>query len=223
MNKAFIFDLDGVLIDDEQIWEDEKSKLYIKVFGKEVADRLGSTIGINIDGIYEKAVSCGTQIPKERLVSAFYELAPTIYQTAPIPAGLDNLVIFLKENNFVIGIVSASPLPWITTVTKRLSFENDITLIISLYDRPDLPHKPAPDGYIEAIQSLEATPASTFILEDSNAGIESAKDSGAFTIGLQQNLTKGYKQNGADAYAATARDVIEIVRQRIENPIKAVG
>jgi beta-phosphoglucomutase-like phosphatase (HAD superfamily) len=215
VNNAFIFDLDGVLIDDEQIWEEEKRKLYPKVFGKYVADRLGSTLGVNMDEIYERALSYGAQVPKDELISAFYKIATTVYRTAPIPGGLDDLVAFLKSQNFVIGIVSASPLSWITTVTKRLSFENDIALIISLHERPDLAHKPAPDGYLEAIRTLKATPASTIILEDSNGGIKSAKASGAFTIGLQQNLAKGYKQVGADAYAATTQDVIDLVRKHI--------
>jgi len=65
MNKAFIFDLDGVLIDDERIWEEEKSKLYSRIFGQEVTDRLGSTLGLNMDAIYEKAVTCGAQVDKK--------------------------------------------------------------------------------------------------------------------------------------------------------------
>ena len=214
MNKAFIFDLDGVLIDDERIWEEEKSKLYERIFGREITNCLGSTLGLNMDAIYEKAVSCGTQVDKQTFISAFFEVASDIYNTAPIPARLDELASFLKAQRFAIGIVSASPLSWITTVTKRLPFENDIALIISLHERPDLPHKPAPDGYLEAMKSLEATPESTYILEDSNAGIQSAKASGAYTIGLQQNLAEGYEQQDADAYATTVKEVINLIKSR---------
>jgi HAD superfamily hydrolase (TIGR01509 family) len=204
----------GVLIDDERIWEEEKSKLYAKIFGQEVANRLGPTLGLDMDAIYEKAVGCGARVDKQTFISAFFEVASNIYHTAPIPEGLDELAAFLKAQSFVMGIVSASPLSWIATVTRRLSFENDIALIVSLHERPDLPHKPAPDGYIEAMKILDAPPASTFILEDSNAGIQSAKASGAFTIGLQQNLTEGYEQQGADAYAPTVRKVVDLIKRR---------
>lgn len=212
MNKAFIFDLDGVLIDSERIWEQEKPELYERVFGTDVARRLGSTFGITMDVIYERAVACETQVEKADFLSAFQALGDGIYKTAPLPQGLDKLAAFLKAEGFVIGIVSGSPLSWMTTVTKRLSFESDISLLISLYERTDLAHKPAPAGYIEAMGSLEATPASTVILEDSNTGIRSAKAAGAFTIGLQQNLAEGYKQEGADAYAATVEGVIELLK-----------
>lgn len=214
MNKAFIFDLDGVIINDEQIWEDEKATLYARVFSPEVVAKLGSTLGVNVDTIYDRAVANGSKVDKQTFVSGFFKVASRIYATAPITDGLDELVAYLKTEGYIIGVVSASPLAWITDVTKRLSFENDIALIISLYERPDLAHKPAPDGYLEAMRSLKTTSESTIVLEDSNSGIASAKASGAFTIGLQQNLIKGYKQEGADTYAATVHDVINLLKQR---------
>lgn len=213
MNKAFIFDLDGVLINDEAIWEEKKQKLYIETFGHEVTIKLGSTLGVNMDGIYEKALVAGAKVERQTFIDGFHDIANDIYQTAPITDGLDDLIGVLKELEYRIGIVSASPLAWITTVTKRLSFENEIELIISLHERPDLAHKPAPDGYIEAMEVLQTTPATTIILEDSNSGIKSAKLSGALTIGLRQNLVDGYKQTGADAYADTIEEVGTLVRQ----------
>ncbi len=212
MNKAFIFDLDGVLIDDEQIWENEKRKFYLELFGEEVTRKLGSTIGINIEGIYERACAAGSQVSKDEVTQKFYDLADEIYKTAPIPDGLDELAEALKILDYHIGVVSASPLPWITTVTKRLSFESDIETIISLYERDDLAHKPEPDGYLEAMRVLGATPETTIILEDSNSGLQSAKASGALTVGLRQNLTPGYVQEGADQHADTLKDVIQIAR-----------
>lgn len=214
MSKAFIFDLDGVLINDELIWESKKQVLYGQLFGPEVRKKLGSTLGINMDGIYARAVAAGATVDKRRVLDEFYELADNIYRTAPIPEGMDELVKVLLSLNYRLGIVSASPLSWITTVTKRLSIEDDIELIISLHERPDLKHKPEPDGYIEAMQALEASADRTIILEDSNSGIESAKASGAYTIELKQNLVDGYKQKGADDYAETMADVIDLIKQK---------
>jgi HAD superfamily hydrolase (TIGR01509 family) len=211
MNKSFLFDLDGVLINDEQIWEDKKQVLYRELFGHDVVVNIGSTLGVNIDGIYERAVALGAKTSKQELTDAFYELAEGIYGTAPIPDGLDELAKTLNMLNYRIGIVSASPLLWITTVTKRLTFEKDIEVIISLTERTDLAHKPAPDGYLEAMRVLGATPETTIILEDSNSGIKSAKASGALTVGLRQNLAAGYRQVGADQFAETIEDVIKIV------------
>jgi len=212
--QGFFFDLDGVLINDEAIWEDKKQEMYPRLFGEKIHKIIGSTLGINMDGIYDKAVAAGTNIPKEQFINEFYALAGDVYSTAPIPDGTSLLAESLLNLGYRIGIVSASPLSWITTVTKRLSFEDKIELIISLHERDDLKHKPEPDGYLEAMKAFESSPASTVILEDSNSGIKSAKESGAYTIGLRQNLVEGYVQEGADAYAETMSDVIELVERR---------
>ncbi|MEK7570788.1 MAG: HAD family phosphatase [Patescibacteria group bacterium] len=213
MNNVFLFDLDGVLIDDESIWEKAKETIYLDLFGKEMITKMGSTVGINMDGIYELATKNGSTIPKETLLNAFYDRANEIYTTAPIPDGLDELVHVLKSYGFLLGIVSASPKAWIDLVVERLSFKEDLSLILSLFDRPDLLHKPAPDGYNEAIRTLQSNPQNTLVLEDSNAGIAAAKAAGAYTIGLKQNLVAGYVQKGADKYVDTIGGVIEIVKK----------
>ncbi len=214
MNKAFLFDLDGVLIDDEVIWEERKQRMFPELFGEAVYKRMGSTHGSNIDGMFKLAVDAGTTVSKEKFVQEFNKLAGDIYSTAPIPDGTDELAEALISMGYRLGIVSASQLSWITTVTKRLSFEKDIKLIISLIERDDLKHKPHPDGYLEAMKALGSSPETTIILEDSNPGIESAKASGAYTIGLKQNLIPGAVQKGADVYADTMTDVIGLVKAK---------
>lgn len=215
MQKAFIFDLDGVLIDDEQIWETNKQQLYSRLFGEDVHQKMGSTLGINMQGIYQRAVDAGTDISYEVFEQEFFKLAGDIYSTAPIPEGTDRLFEKIIEMDFRIGIVSASPLSWIMKVVDRLKYPDNIELIISLHERDDLEHKPHPAGYLEAMRAMNINPSDTFVLEDSNSGIKSAKESGAFTIGLRQNLVNGYEQSGADVYADTMNDVIEIVEKRI--------
>lgn len=214
MNHAFIFDLDGVLIDDEKIWEEEKNRLFTSVFGLEVYKKMGSTLGVNIDYIYDMAIKAGANVEKQTYLDRFYEIADAIYKNAPISEGANELAELLKEYGYLIAIVSASPLSWITSVTKRMKFEDDIELIISLHDRDDLMHKPAPDGYNEAIRILGASPETTIILEDSNSGIMSAKTSGAYTIGLKQNVVAGYRQSGADEYVLTMKEVEKIIKYR---------
>jgi HAD superfamily hydrolase (TIGR01509 family) len=218
MNKALIFDLDGVIIDDEKIWEEKKEQLYRDFFGEEVSARLGPTSGVSMEGIYDLAVAAGARVDKQELLDAFFSLATTIYRTAPISQGLEELVAELRKLGYSIGIVSSSPMAWITAVTKRLPFENEIELIVSCYDRNDIRHKPAPDGYIEAMKAFEITPQNTVALEDSNTGIASAKASGAYTIGLRQNLIEGYEQKGADDYADSMADVIRLVSKRVASP-----
>jgi HAD superfamily hydrolase (TIGR01509 family) len=214
MNKAFIFDLDGVLINNESIWEIEKRTMYRELFGEKIYQELGSTVGLNIPAVYQKAVDLGADVTKKEVYDAFYRKADPIYTNTPITAGINKLGEALVQKHFAIGIVSASPREWMQMVIDRLAFKNAISVIISLEERKDLPHKPSPAGYLEAIKKLGSKPELTLILEDSNTGILAAKASGAYAIGLRQNLVEGYNQEGADMYANSIEDVIKFVSTR---------
>jgi HAD superfamily hydrolase (TIGR01509 family) len=213
MQKAFIFDMDGVLVDGEALWEAGKPKVYLNYFGPEIAAQIGPTTGLSRDVIMQKAEALGAKFPHEDFLRDFHAVGDNVYSNAPLTAGIEKLGPVLKELGYRLGIVSSSPIKWMAEVIGRLPFADDLEVIISLHERDDLPHKPEPDGYIEAMRVLGARPVSTIILEDSNTGIAAARASNAFTIGFRQNLLPGYKQEGADVYAETIDDVISFVRQ----------
>ena len=213
MNRAFIFDLDGVIINNEAMWDKAKEEIFVNFLGEKISEQMGSTLGVSLDNIYKKAAELGTKLTEEEFSKIFFKQAEVIYGTAPLTPGLDQLAKVLKDLNYAIGVVSASPKTWMDRALSRLSFINDLKVSISLYDRPDLPHKPSPVGYQEAMKSLGSTPSSTIILEDSNTGIASAKASGAYTIALTLNAVDGYEQRGADVYAKNIKDVIDVVKR----------
>jgi len=216
MNKAFIFDMDGVIVNSEQIWKLFENDFLDRILGKEIAKNIGDTVGTNVEFIYEKACALGLQMSK-RVFREFYDTtAYKVYARATITPDLDKLVAFLLDHHFKLGLVSASPQNWIDQVLPRLSFTKDIECILSLDARPDLSPKPSPDGYLETMKCLGSDPAHTIILEDSNAGIESGLNSKAYTIAFTYNLIEGYTQIKADAVADTIDEVIKIVHKRFD-------
>ena len=218
MKQAFIFDMDGVLIDSENEWIKLEEDFYPKLFGKELTEKIGNTIGISLDQIYQKACRFGFSMERAPFDAYWDKIAKKVYSTAPITENIDILGDYLIQNNIHLGIVSASKISWISYVIPRLSFKNNIEIVISLAERRDLEHKPHPAGYIAAMKSLGTTSENTFVLEDSNHGIQSAKSSGAFTIALRENLTPGYTHTiQADAYADTILQVIDILKNTMHN------
>lgn len=211
--KAFLFDMDGVLADTEPEWAHQKQIIYTRLLGPDITRRLGDTRGISMDGIYDKAHALGATIPRTDFVAAHLQVAPAIYDTAPILDGAQKLATSLQELGYTLAIVSSSPGDWTSRVVCRLPFMDNLQLVLSLNDM-DIPQKPAPDGYIYAMRSLDAVPDSTIILEDSNSGIAAATASGAFTIAFDGLLTPGYDQLPADAVAHTVDDVLRIVAKR---------
>lgn len=210
-NKAFIFDMDGVLIDSERAWVPYQNEFSTRLFGDDIYKKIGSTIGISIDAIYEKAKQQGFNLSLEEYYKIYDEQAKLIYSNALPTPNVDILINYLKDKNFKLGLVSSSRRNWINIVLEKMNIEDSFDFILSLNDRKDLKSKPYPDGYFEAMKYLSAVPKTTIVLEDSNSGIQSAKSSGAYTIGYKELLLPNYSQVGADNYAANISDVIKIV------------
>lgn len=211
MQKAFIFDMDGVLVDSENAWKQYGDGFLDDLLGKEIAQKIGDTIGMTVNTIYDKAVGYGFSMDKEKYFALYDEQASRMYVKAKITQGLDALVKTLLDHNFKLALVSSSRRTWIDYVLPRLSFSDKFDYILSLNDRPDLKPKPNPDGYMEAMGKLGASSKTTIILEDSNSGIQAAKASGAFTIGFKKNLVPLYVQRGADEYADSVNDIIRLI------------
>lgn len=215
MNKAFIFDMDGVLVDSERAWGGREIALLEDLLGHEFASQLGDTIiGTSIRDTYERAVARGASISWEEYQRRYDETAKIVLREASISKGLEKLGEKLLSLDYKLGLVSSSPRRWIDQVIPRLPFRDALEVIISLTDTPALKRKPYPDGYIEALRTLHAEPAKSIILEDSNPGIQSAKASGTYVIGYRENLVPGYSQTDADEYADTIEDVVRIVERR---------
>lgn len=213
MNKAFIFDFDGIIIDSEPLWEKENDKIFMEVYGEEIRKKVGPITGMSMEAIHKEAVLHGVDVPYAKFYNAVIEHAPNVYNNARFTPKINDLKNELIKRGFRLGIVSTSRTEWIEIGLKRLQWDQaDFGVVLSLQDRKDLAHKPSPDGYIYTIKELGASPKTTLILEDSNPGIQSAKASGAIVIGFKQNLIPGYKQEGADVYAGTIEEVITITR-----------
>lgn len=211
MNKAFIFDMDGVLIDTELTWVREGGdEFVIDLVGKKVFERIGTTIGMSVDQLYDAAALSGFSMEKHEYYRLFDEYMGSIHAKSNLTEGIELLAGELGRLGFRLGLVSSSRQNWIDKVLPRLPFREKLEHVVSVNDRRDLRAKPHPDGYLEAIRVLGARPEQTIILEDSNTGIKAAKASGAFTIGFRKNLVHGYEQKGADVYADDIHEVIRI-------------
>jgi len=203
--------MDGVLIHSEPVWETLEREYLPKVFGAEIAARMGSLVGLGIVDVVERAQALGSSVGLTEYMPIALEMAIHVYESAPITDRIEVLVAHLTSNDFRLGIVSQSPEEWISRVVPRLSFRDQLDIIVSLQGHSELKRKPSPDGYTYVMRALTVPADNAFVLEDSNVGIAAGKASGAFTIGYRGNLLPGYEQTGADAYADTMDDVIKLV------------
>lgn len=214
MQKAVIFDMDGVIIDTERVWSIYQEDFHNQLFGREIAEMLKDSVGLSLPSQHEIASQYGFQMDKDIFYNKYYEMAQITYKEAGITDGFEKLLESLQTLHIKTGLVTAAPQSWIDLMMAKTTVKPHFDYILSLHEQDMLEHKPSPDGYIAAMKYLQSSPETTIVLEDSNRGIQSAKASGAFTIGFTQNLPTGYVQKGADIYAHTMDDVLQIVRER---------
>lgn len=208
--KAFIFDMDGVLIDSERVWQRRDTGFFSKEVNEQIKDQLlGSTLQV----IYKLARKYGMVMPEAEFYRRYNELALSVYDEAELTTGVEQLLEALKSLDFKIGLVSASPRLWVDQVLLRISNREVFDYIVSIGDSPELRSKPAPDGYARAIKMLGSTSEDTIILEDSNNGILSAKASGAFVIGLREHLEPAEVPEGADMYVENLAQLERYLRK----------
>lgn len=192
--SAFIFDLDGVIIDSENWWDKIEGSLP------------GHNLGQSINSSFSAAKIINPKLTFNNYLDQLNRWAKEIYTQAPLAKNIDQLLTWLIKNQYKLAIVSGSTTAWIKTVLSRL--HHPIPLIISLHDHPEYKPKPAPDGYLEAMKQLRVEPKNTLILEDSQLGIDSAKASGAFTICLTEHHPKNYSPPGADLYVKNIKELL---------------
>lgn len=213
MSKAFIFDMDGVIVDTETIWARIEPSFLPQFFGKEIYEKIKDRfLGNTLKGIYDLAVNEGFGKSRDEYYKLYDEQAKKVHPVAKITNGIDELVELLLERGFVLGLVSSSRMNWIDMVLDRLIFSDKFKYIVSVNDRDDLRSKPDPDGYLEAMKKLKVKPQDTIIIEDSNTGIKAAKASGALVICLKENHFDGYQPMEADIYIEKLSDLTKILK-----------
>ena len=176
MLKAVVFDMDGVLINSEPLWQEEERK----VFG---------SLGIELTPHMQEATY--GLAPKE-MVEHWYNYKPwngkshedvkgellkrviTRVMNGIQPMdGVVNILDLFKGKGLKIGLASSSPMNMIEAVTKSLGISNYFDVLCTAEDEGHA--KPHPAVYISAIKKLNVRPANTMAIEDSFLGILSAK------------------------------------------------
>lgn len=182
MIKAVIFDMDGVIIDSEPLWQEAQieclAQLGITITRYE-CEKL--TMGKRIDEI--AALWCekyALSIPSiEMQNNILTTLCKKITETGePINGVLDALRYFSGQN-LSIAIATSSNHIVIKAVFDRLKLWDKFSVICSAEDEQY--GKPHPDVYLSAAKKLELKPTECLVIEDSLTGLTAAKRANMIT------------------------------------------
>ena len=180
---AVVFDMDGVLIDSEQLWDEVREQLARERGGRwnerAQADMMGmsstewSRYMHDVIGLAEPPGEINAEVVR-RLLARYRE-------SLPLMPGAVEAVERLAAR-WLLGLASSSNREVIDTVLELAGIAHYFRATVS---SEEVEHgKPAPDVYLEAARRLGVDPTSCAAVEDSTNGIRSARAAGMRVIAI---------------------------------------
>ena len=186
-----LFDLDGVILDTEgsytAFWDDYGSRHFSeKDFGLKIK---GQTL-VKILADYFP-----DENERKSITDAINDFERKM--SYPFVPGVENYIKSLKSNGIRTAVVTSSNLPKMENVYRcHPGFKEMFDIILTSEDFSE--SKPSPYCYLKAMRLFGAGPEDCVVFEDSLAGLQSARASGAFVTALTTTNPEEVVRNYAD-------------------------
>jgi HAD superfamily hydrolase (TIGR01509 family) len=177
--KAVVFDLDGTLIDSEALVR-EAYRSTSATFSVSMSDaQFLALVGLNRDDNDKTLLTYwGADFP----LADFHEAnrKRLLEQTAPLKAGVVELLDFLDARGLAYALATSSGPLWVGRHFDAYDLRRRFHTVVT---REDVENgKPHPEPYLRAAALLGAPPSQVLALEDSHAGVTSAHAAGCMVV-----------------------------------------
>jgi beta-phosphoglucomutase len=185
--KAFIFDLDGVIVDTARYhflaWQKLAQELGIEFTPEHNEELKGVSRVRSLDIILELGKVTASQEDKNRWLiqknEDYLAYLVNIDQSEVLP-GVMPILQFLKEKNQPIALGSASK-----NARPILEKTGIIHYFDAIVDGNDVTNaKPDPEVFLQAAKLLGANPDNAIVFEDSVAGVQAANIAKMTSVGI---------------------------------------
>ena len=186
--RAFLFDLDGTLVDSERLWVAAAEQV-LRQKGRPLTHEQALALiygrgwgDIREDVLRDYPDAFADAEELERLMGeAFGALEGQC--DIRIPSSIELLERLSAAHP--VGIVSGSTLALIHEMVRRLGVERCVSAIVGTEDTAR--GKPDPAPYLLGAERLGVPPSACVVFEDSRAGVLSAKAAGMYVVALQRD------------------------------------
>jgi HAD superfamily hydrolase (TIGR01509 family) len=181
--EAVVFDLDGVIVDSEHVWDDVRQELAEERGGAWHDQASRDMMGMSSPewSRYMHDVIGLSEPPGEINAEVVRRLEALYREEIPLLPGAVEAVQSLAAH-WPLGLASSSNRELIDLVLETSGLGRYFKATVSSEEVPR--GKPAPDVYLEAARRLQADPTRCAAVEDSENGIRSAKSAGMRVIAI---------------------------------------
>jgi HAD superfamily hydrolase (TIGR01509 family) len=183
MIEAVVFDLDGVLIDSEPVWEEVRRGLVAERGGHWAPDAQRRLMGMSTpEWARYLSEDLGTGLPPDEVAALVIDrMAARYREHLPLMPGAVEAVRRLA-GRWPLGLASSAPAALIGTVLEAAGLRSYFRVTMST---EQVPHgKPAPDIYLAVAGQLGVPPPRCAAVEDSSNGLRSAAAAGMRVIAI---------------------------------------
>lgn len=182
MKKAFIFDMDGVIVDSERFYHKQRMG-FLELMGLEsfVSDPRKYVGASFMDGwkmMVPDENMWGELLPKYKQYFKTHRINYADYVHPYVGKFLNDL----KNEGMIATVASAGPRDSIVQMMDQCNFHKYFDSILSGESVQN--NKPAPDIYLKSVEKIGIDPIECVALEDSSIGINAAKNAGLETWAL---------------------------------------
>jgi HAD superfamily hydrolase (TIGR01509 family) len=194
--KAFLFDLDGVLIDSEplhgQAWKETAALFDLNLTYRQLKLLRGKR---RIDCANELVELIPNKVEIEDVLRLHKPISKRLILTAQAMPGSESLVITCHQNNIPMALVTSSSSESLKIKTAHHKWIDLISIEVLGDDQLLGQGKPAPDPYLLAAKKLNIAPKECWAVEDSIAGVSSALKAGCFVLFLKEHSDESTKND----------------------------
>jgi HAD superfamily hydrolase (TIGR01509 family) len=181
--EAVVFDLDGVLVDSEEAWDEARRQLAEERGGRWTEHAQRDMMGMSSSewSRYMHDVIGVPDTPEEISAAVVRRLEHLYRERLPLLQGAVAAVQRIAAR-WPLAIASSSNRPLIDLFLELSGLAPYFVVTVSSEEVPR--GKPAPDVYLEAARRLERDPTRCGAIEDSENGIRSAAGAGMRVIAI---------------------------------------
>lgn len=176
MFQAVIFDMDGVLVDTEPIWQEVEMLAFRKAGILLNHDLVQETLGLSTDDSieywYKKFPHAS--LPKRELKQIGLDMVREIMSNkVELKPGVMRALDICKRHKLKIALASSTPIDIIGLVLNKCKIKGFFDVIHSAETEKFA--KPHPAVYITTVEKLKMSPLDCIAIEDTVTGIIAAK------------------------------------------------
>ncbi len=181
--QAVVFDLDGILIDSEPVWERVRRQVVAELGGHWPPEAQRRLMGMSTaEWARYLSEDLGAGLPPDQVAALVIgRMAASYTERLPLMPGAADAVRRLAAR-WPLGLGSSAPATLIDTVLESAGLRDYFAVAMSTEQVAR--GKPAPDIYLAVTDRLGCQPAACAAVEDSSNGLRSAAAAGLAVIAV---------------------------------------